>query len=376
MRRRLANIVRLGVKELRSLRSDPVLSFFILYTFTYAVYTVAKNANFEVSNAAVAVVDEDRSELSRRLAGTLLPPYFKAAEEIGAGEVDRALDNGRFVFVLDIPPKFESDLLAGRHPALQLNVDATAMTQAGNGAVYIQNIVTTEALEFAQRHEGGAAAPIDLVVRAKFNPNLQSHWFNAVMQIINNITMLSVILCGAALIREREHGTIEHLLVMPVTPGEIMLAKIWANGLVIVVAATLSLRLVVEGLLQVPVSGSLALFVVGAVIYEISVTTLGILLATVAGSMPQFSLLVMPVIVAMNLLSGSTTPMDSMPAWLQTILYVSPAVHFVSFAQAVLYRGAGLDIVWPQLAAMAAIGALFLGASLLRFRAAIASFQA
>jgi ABC-2 type transport system permease protein len=375
MRRRLSNIVRLGVKELRSLRADPVLSFFILYTFTYAVYTVAKNANFEVSNAAVAIVDEDRSELSRRLAGALLPPYFKTAQEISAAEVDRALDNGRFVFVLDIPPKFESDLLAGRHPALQLNVDATAMTQAGNGAVYIQNIVTVEALKFAQRREGGGAAPIDLVVRAKFNPNLQSHWFNAVMQIINNITMLSVILCGAALIREREHGTIEHLLVMPVTPGEIMLAKIWANGLVIVVAATLSLRLVVEGLLQVPVTGSLALFVAGAVVYEISVTALGILLATIAGSMPQFSLLVMPVIVAMNLLSGSTTPMDSMPAWLQTILYVSPAVHFVSFAQAVLYRGAGLAIVWPQLAAMAGTGVLFLGVSLLRFRAAIASFQ-
>jgi ABC-2 type transport system permease protein len=376
MRRRLANILRLGVKELRSLRADPVLSFFILYTFTYAVYTVAENANFEVSNAAVAIVDEDRSELSRRLAGALLPPYFKGAEEIGAGDVDRALDNGRFVFVLDIPPKFESDLLAGRQPALQLNVDATAMTQAGNGAVYIQNIVTAEALKFAQRHEGAAATPIDFVVRAKFNPNLQSHWFNAVMQIINNITMLSVILCGAALIREREHGTIEHLLVMPVTPGEIMLAKIWANGLVIVVAATLSLLLVVEELLQVPIAGSLALFVAGAVVYEISVTALGILLATVAGSMPQFSLLVMPVIVVMNLLSGSTTPMDSMPDWLQTILQVSPAVHFVSFAQGVLYRGAGLDIVWPPLAAMAGIGALFLGVSLLRFRAAIASFQA
>ncbi|HUL09615.1 MAG TPA: ABC transporter permease [Candidatus Acidoferrum sp.] len=374
--RRLANIVQLGIKELRSLRADPVLSLFILYTFTYAVYTVAKNANFEVSNAAVAVVDEDRTELSRRLAGALLPPYFKGAAEIDAGEVDRALDNGRFVFVLDIPPQFESDLLAGRHPALQLNVDATAMTQAGNGAVYIQNIVTAEALKFAQRHEGGVAEPIDLVVRAKFNPNLQSHWFNAVMQIINNITMLSVILCGAALIREREHGTIEHLLVMPVTPAEIMLAKVWANGLVIVTAATLSLLLVVEQLLQVPVAGSLALFVAGAAVYEVSVTALGILLATVAGSMPQFSLLVMPVIVVMNLLSGSTTPMESMPAWLQAVLQVSPAVHFVSFAQAVLYRGAGLAIVWPQLVAMAGIGALFLGVSLLRFRTAIASFQA
>jgi len=372
---RLGNVYRLGVKELRSLRADPVLSLFILYTFTYAVYAVATGQKFEVSDAAVAVVDEDHSELSHRIAGALLPPYFKAAQEIDASEIDRAMDQGRFVFVLDIPPDFESDLRSGRQPAIQLNVDATAMTQAGNGAVYIQNIVTQEVLAFRQRREGGAPSPVDLVVRAKFNPNLQSHWFNSVMQIINNITMLSVILCGAALIREREHGTIEHLLVMPVTPGEIMLAKIWANGLVIVVAATLSLRLVVQGLLAVPVAGSLALFVAGAVVYEISVTALGILLATVTRSMPQFSLLVMPVIVVMNLLSGSTTPMDSMPAWLQTILHISPAVHFVSFAQAVLYRGAGLDIVWPPLAAMAATGALFLGASLLRFRAAIASFQ-
>ena len=376
MRRRLANILRLGVKELRSLRADPVLSLFILYTFTYAVYTVSKNVSFEVADAAVAVVDEDRSELSRAIADALLPPHFKPPQEIDAGTVDAALDAGRFVFVLDFPPDFESDVLAGKKPALQLNVDATAMTQAGNGAVYIENIVMQEALERMQRHEGTVASPVDIVVRAKFNPNLQSHWFNSVMQIIENITMLSVILCGAALIREREHGTIEHLLVMPVTPAEIMLAKIWANGLIILVAAVLSLQIVVRLLLQVPVAGSLALFIAGAMVYQVSVTGLGILLATVARSMPQFSLLVMPVIVVMNLLSGAMTPMDSMPGWLQAILQVSPAVHFVSFAQAVLYRGAGLAIVWPQLAAMAGISALFLGVSLLRFRAAIASFQA
>jgi ABC-2 type transport system permease protein len=375
MRRSLANVLRLGVKELRSLRADPVLSLFILYVFTYAVYAVAKDVSFEVSNAAVAVVDEDRSELSRAIADALLPPHFKPPEEIGAGAIDAALDSGRFVFILNFPPDFESDLLAGRRPALQLNVDATAMTQAGNGAVYIQNVVAAEVLKFVRQREGGAAAPIDLVVRAKFNPNLQSHWFGSVMQIIENITMLSVILCGAALIREREHGTIEHLLVMPVTPGEIMLAKVWANGLIILVAAILSLQFVVRLLLQVPVAGSLGLFAVGAMIYQVSVTGLGILLATVTRSMPQFSLLVMPVIIVMNLLSGAMTPMESMPEWLRTILQISPAVHFVSFAQAVLYRGAGLGIVWPQLAAMAAIGALFLGVSLVRFRAAIASFQ-
>jgi ABC-2 type transport system permease protein len=217
--------------------------------------------------------------------------------------------------------------------------------------------------------------PISVVVRALFNPNLKSAWFTAVMQVINNVTMLAVILTGAALIREREHGTIEHLLVMPVTPIEIMLAKIWANGLVIVVAATLSLLIVVERLLAVPIAGSVGLFVAATVIYLFSVTALGILIATVSTSMAQFGLIVMPVLIMMNLLSGSTTPMESMPAWLQNVMQLSPAPHFVSLSQAVLYRGADLALVWPQLAALAAIGAAFFAIAAVRFRKALLQGQ-
>lgn len=373
--RRLDTIFRLGIKELRSLRADLAMVFLILYTFTVAVYTVATGQKFEVDNAAVAVVDDDRSELSRDIRHALLPPYFKPAVQIGADEVDRALDTGRFMFVLEIPPKFESDVLSQRRPSVLLNIDATAMSQAGNGAVYIQNIVAQQVLAFSQRREGGSATPVDLVVRARFNPNLQSSWFTSVMQVINNVTMLSVILAGAALIREREHGTIEHLLVMPVTPTEIMLAKIWSNGLVIVVASVLSLAIVVQKLLGVPIAGSLVLFTVGAVLYQVSVTSLGLLVATFTGSMPQFSLLVLPILIVMNLLSGSTTPMESMPAWLQAAMQISPSTHFVAFAQATLYRGAGTATVWPYLAALAGISVAFLAVSLLRFRTAIASYQ-
>jgi ABC-2 type transport system permease protein len=373
--RRLDTIFRLGIKELRSLRADLALVFLILYTFTVAVYTVATGQKFEVENAAVAVVDDDRSELSRDIRHALLPPYFKPAVQIGADEVDRALDTGRFMFVIEIPPKFESDVLAARRPSVLLNIDATAMSQAGNGAVYIQNIVAQQVLAYTQRRESGSATPVDLVVRARFNPNLQSSWFTSVMQVINNVTMLSVILAGAALIREREHGTIEHLLVMPVTPTEIMLAKIWSNGLVIVVASVLSLAIVVQKLLGVPIAGSLALFTVGAVLYQVSVTSLGLLIATFTGSMPQFSLLVLPILIIMNLLSGSTTPMESMPAWLQAVMQISPSTHFVAFAQATLYRGAGTATVWPYLAALAVISVGFLAVSLLRFRTAIASYR-
>ena len=375
MRRSLANIYRLGIKELRSLRNDPVLVFLILWAFTFIVYSVAKGEKFEVQQASVAIVDEDQSAVSRRIGAAIQQPFFREPVTIEAADIDKAMDLGQYVFVLEIPPNFEADILAQRRPTIQIDVDATAMSQAGNGAVYLQNIISRELRSFLQKSDEGDLLPIDLVVRTKFNPNAESVWFTSVMQVINNITMLSVILCGAALIREREHGTIEHLLVMPVTPIDIMLSKIWANGLVIVVSALLSFFLIVGWLLQVPIAGSITLFIAGAVVYQFSVTALGIVLATFTTSMQQFGLRVIPVLIAMNLLSGSSTPLESMPEWLQNVMQASPSTHFVSFAQAVLYRGAGFEIVWQKLLAMALIGAAFFGVALLRFRQSVMTAQ-
>ena len=369
----LANIYRLGVKEIYSLLRDPVLMGLIFYTFTFAIYTVAHGVQTELRNASIAIVDEDRSVLSTRIAGAFLPPYFKPPAMIDLRAMDPGMDAGQYTFVLDIPPEFEADVLAGRHPVLQLNVDATAMTIAGNGASYISSIVNAELLKFVSRSSGAVRLPVDLQVRAKYNPNLDSTWFMAVMQIINNLTILAIILSGAAVIREREHGTLEHLLVMPVTSSEIMLAKIWANGLIIVLAAVLSLQVVVQGLLGVPIAGSIALFALGAAVYLFAVTAMGITLSTVATTMPQFGLLSIPVFVVMNLLSGGITPLESMPPALQQAVQVLPSTHFIKFAQAVLYRGAGVEIVWPQLLATAGIGAAFFAFGLVRFRATLAS---
>jgi ABC-2 type transport system permease protein len=188
------------------------------------------------------------------------------------------------------------------------------------------------------------------------------------MAIINDVTMLAVILAGAAIVREREHGTMDHLLVMPLTPFEIAMSKIWSNALVITVAVGLSLTVVVRGLLGVPIAGSILLFLAGVVIYLFFATAIGIFLGTVARSMPQLGLLYMLVVIPMNMLSGSNTPLESMPPFLRTVMQASPSTHFVSFAQAILYRGAGFDTVWPQFLAVAMIGGLFLGLALLRFR--------
>jgi ABC-2 type transport system permease protein len=283
------------------------------------------------------------------------------------------MDTGRYTFILDIPPDFEADVLASRRVALQLNVDATAMTQAGHGANYIKHIIDQELGAFLDTRDDTNANAVQLVLRARFNPNLQSRWFLAVMQLVNMITLMAVILTGAALIREREHGTIEHLLVLPLRPAEIMIAKVWANGLVIVVAATLSLYLLVQGVLEVPIAGSVPLFVAGTAVYLFSVTALGIFLATLARTMPQFGLLAFPVFMVMNLLSGGTTPLESMPRILQYVMQLAPSTHFVAFAQGILYRGAGLEVVWTSLVAISVIGAVFFAAALRRFRISVDS---
>ena len=368
----LQNIYRLIIKELRSIRADPMMLVLVGYAFSVAVYTVATGASTEARDLTIGVVDEDQSDLSGRLLGALNPPLIKRSVLISAKEIDSNLDDGRLVFVLEIPPRFEKDLLSGRQASMQLNIDATAMSQAGNGAVYIENIIAQEVAKFLTGTEAAPRTPVKFVVNAKFNPNLYSSWFSSVMQVINNITMLAVILTGAALIREREQGTVEHLLVMPIVPAEIMLAKIIANALVILVAAGLSLVFVVQAWLKVPIAGSLTLFLAGGALYAFTVAALGILLGTQTTSMGQFGLLAIPVLVIMQLLSGGATPMESMPVWLQYVMrIISPTPHFVAFAQAVLYRGADLAIVWPWLLAMAAIGSVYFAFSLRRFRRVI-----
>lgn len=368
----LLDLWRLSIKELASLRHDPVMLGLIVYALSVAVVTVATGVKLEVVGAQVAVVDRDRSDLSRRIVDALAAPYFKPPVEVEPSAAARGMDMGRWGFVLEFPPRFEADTLAGRAPTMAMSIDATAMVQAGNGAILVQNIVANEVAAWARTKGLDAALPISVVPRVRFNPNVEGRWFNAIMQLVNSITILSIILVGAAVIREREHGTIEHLLVMPVGAVEIALAKVLANGAVILVATLASMELVVRWWLGVPIGGSRLTFALGTVIYLFSTTSLGILIATVAGSMPQFGLMAIPVFTTMLLLSGNMTPLESMPAVLQWGMHASPSVWFVQFSQALLYRDAGLDIVWPQLVVMAGLGAVFLWAATRRFHAMLA----
>jgi ABC-2 type transport system permease protein len=366
--RRAANIYWLGLKELRSFLQDYVLLGLVIYAFSLAVILQARSFSQELHNASIAVVDEDHSELSRRITAAFLPPLFQRPQLIAERDIVPSMNKGRYTFVIDIPPNFQRDVLARRRPAIQVDVDATAMVQAGLGSRDAQQIISDEISNFVSRAERTPLSSVNLAVRIVFNPNITTAWFTSVMAIINNVTMLAIILAGAALVREREHGTMDHLLVMPLTPFEIAMSKVWANGLVITVAVGFSLYIVVRTILGVPIAGSIPLFMVGVAIYLFFATAIGIFLGTVARSMPQLGLLFMLVFLPMNMLSGSNTPLESMPPWLATAMQVSPSTHFVSFAQSILYRGAGIDVVWPQFLAVALIGGLFFGLAIQRFR--------
>ena len=367
------NILHLGVKEFWSLFRDPIMLLLIAYAFTASIYSTASALPDSLHNAPIAIVDEDQSPLSLRIFNAFQPPLFVPPRLVSREEMDARMDAGLDTFALNIPPNFQQDVLAGRSPRIQLNTDATRVGQAFTGSGYVQAIVQGEVQAWLQRYRSGLQVPVDVEERLRFNPNLSRSWFGAVVALIDMITMLSVLLTGAALIRERERGTVEHLLVMPVTPFELMTSKIWSMGLVVLVASAVSMVVIVEGLLGVPIEGSRALFLCGAALHVVAATSLGMFLATFARTMPQFALLMILVLLPLQMLSGGLTPRESMPEWVQQIMLAAPTTHIVMLSQGILFRGAGLEAVWPQFLALAMIGAALFAVALARFRKTIGS---
>ncbi|WDQ14888.1 ABC transporter permease [Rhodopirellula sp. P2] len=371
--RTLRNIFWLTFKELRSLRHDKMLIALLLFALTFSVYSQATGISTEVHHASIGIVDEDRTTLSHRIAAAFFPPYFNEPVIIAAAEVEPLMNKDKLMFVINIPAGFESDAIAGRHPEIQVNIDATAVMQANIGATYIQNIVNSEINRFVSGTDESIELPARLVARRAFNPNGDPTWFSGITAIIDQVTLLTIVLTGAALIREREHGTIEHLLVMPLTSFDIAVSKVCANGLVILLAVMLSLWLVVETLLEVPIAGSRLLLLSGIALYLFFATAMGIFLGTLSGSMAQFALLVLLTVLPLQMLSGAITPIESQPDWLQPITYFFPSRHFVGFSQSIVFRGATLKDVCEQFVATAALGMTCFLASLALFRRSIAT---
>lgn len=366
--KRLINIFWLAGKELKSVLGDPVMVILILWSFVIAVMLEASGAGDTVYNAAIAIVDEDSSSLSRQITDALGPPWFQVPVMLAPGQVATEMDAGRIMFVLSFPPGFEADVIAGLAPVAQLDVDATAVSQAQLGTDYISNILASETRAFLTGSPDAPKAALELELRRAFNPNGNPVWFKAISSLLNQLSLLTIALTGAAMLREREKGTIEHLMVMPLTPFEIALSKVLANVVVVLAAFTLSLIFVVQELLQVPVAGSVPLLLAGTTIYLAAAAAIGMFLGTMARSMAQFALLVIMVIIPIIMLSGGMGAIESQPDMVQRLTNALPSRHFLAFAKAVVFRGAGPSAVWLELSLMAGLGLAFFVASLAMFR--------
>ncbi|SMX48866.1 ABC transporter permease [Maliponia aquimaris] len=366
--RRLTNIYWLAGKELKSVLGDPVMVILILWSFVVAVMLEANGAGDTVHNAAIAILDEDASALTRQLTDALGPPWFQPPVMISPERMTAEMDAGRIMFILSFPPGFEADVIAGLMPAAQLDVDATAVSQAQLGTDYIANILTSETRAFLSGSPDASEPALRLELRRAFNPNGNPVWFKAMSSLLNQLSLLTIALTGAAMLREREQGTIEHLMVMPLTPFEIALSKVLANVVVVLAAFTLSLIFIVQGVLQVPVAGSVPLLLAGTAVYLAAAAAIGMFLGTMARSMAQFALLVIMVIIPIIMLSGGMGAIESQPDIVQRLTTVLPSRHFLAFAKAVVFRGAGVSAVWFELSLMAGLGLAFFLASLALFR--------
>ena len=372
MMRTFLNIYNLSIKELKTLFYDKVMVLLVIYSFTFAIYIGGTQTSTELRNASIAFVDSDKSTLSTRIIDSFMKPRFNTPVMISYNDVNANLDSGYYTFIILIPANFEKDVLAGKSPDILANIDATRMTQAGIGSGYIQSIITQEVQTFLKGTYDSTVNP-KIVSRYKYNPNLTSMWFGSINEIINNIVMISILLSGAALVREREHGTIEHLMVMPLRAFEIMLSKILSTCLVVLVCVSFSLLVVIELILKIPLSGSVPLYLLCTFLVLFATTSMGVFMGTIVKNMPQLGMIFILAILPLMLLSGSITPYESMPMILQELMKLMPTSHFVDLSQAILFKGAGLSIIWEKMLIIFIIGVVFFVSTLALFKRSLDS---
>ncbi|MBX3236037.1 MAG: ABC transporter permease [Nitrospiraceae bacterium] len=362
-------------KELLQLFRDLPLMGFLVYSFTVSVYITGTGLQTQLRNAGLLIHDSDRSLSSRELVGRFHAPYFRFDGELTReAEAFERLDGGWSMLVLEIPPRFHEALAAGESASLQVLVDTTNAPQGLSAAGYASRIVGQFAQEAASKRIGlgdGTAAAGPMVVsdhRVWYNQDQNETWFESISHLLRMITIFAMLLPAAALVREKERGTVEQLLVSPLTPFQIMFPKVVAMTLVILVATAVALFGVMQPIFGVPIRGSSPLLFALTALFVVATAGMGIFAATLARNQAQVGMLTLLVVAPMLLLSGILTPLESMPAWVGRLMMLSPLRYFVEIAHGILLKGTGLEVLWRQVLALTVLGGALFGFGLWRFR--------
>lgn len=364
------------VKEFLQLMRDTVLLVFIIYAFTADIYLAGSGVSVQLRDAAVYFLDNDKSESSRELLSRFRKPDFRVMGEVGdQREAESLLDQGKAMIFIDIPPSFQKKIISGEHTAVQMQVDTTNSVLGFLASSYGQQITGRFGLETAMERiglaggSGSANVPVILDEhRVWFNPNQNDSWFMSISELLTIVTLFSVLLPGAAMVREKERGTVEQLLVSPLSSFQIMFPKVLSMTTVILIGSAISILFIIKGVFHIPLKGSMPLFFAITTLYVFTTAGLGLFISTIARNLAQVGMMTVLVFVPMLFLSGAWTPPEAMPAWMRTVMYLSPLHYYIETGFGILLKGAGIRLLWNEILGMALLGSIIFGMGMWRFR--------
>ena len=371
----LQQVAVLSMKEIKQLLRDRALFIYTVYIFTANIIIAAGGASNELRDSPVRVHDADRSAESRDLIYSFQPPRFRLAGEVDSpAQALRLLDRGEAQMVLDIPADFSASLRRQQPTHVQALIDTSQANTGYLASSYAARIIARYSEGWAERNiirAGGDPRHLPAVrneLRVWYNAGLNDKWFNTISELLTMVTVACILLPAAAMIREKERGTLEQLLVSPLTPLQIMLSKLLSMMLVMLCGTAVAVFGIMMPLYGVPFVGSVPLFFLLTALYAFTNAGLGLAAATFARNSAQVGLVVLLMVMPIVMLSGTWTPMESMPAWLRALMFFSPLRHFIEVAYGILLRGAGIGVLWDSVLAMAAIGVALFALGLARFR--------
>jgi ABC-2 type transport system permease protein len=359
----LLRIRRMVAKEIRQLLRDPMSKRMIfgapiiqLLLFGYAV-------NTDVRNVSTFLVDHDRTAESRRLVDAFTASgYFRVVgRSDDPRDLGRALDHGSAKVGLEIPPRFAADVAAGRAPAVQLIVDGANSNTATVAAGYATKITQAVSARVAVRAGVPLPNAVELHTRAWFNPSLESRVYNVPAVIGVIVLLMCLLLTALAVVREREVGTLEQLLVSPLSASELILGK----TIPVAGVAMVQLALVTTVALlwfDIPLRGSPLTLVLAAAMFIVAGLSFGLFISTISNTQQEAFLSMFLFLLPAIILSGFLYPVDTMPEFFRVLTLANPLRHFLFVVRAIFLKGSGLTELWPEfitLAAMASGGVLF-----------------
>lgn len=359
------------VKELRQLFRDPKTKRVIFVSPILQLILFGYAVNTDVRNVSLALVDHDRTAESRQLVDAFTASgYFRVVSQSDRpADLGAELDAGRAVVALQIPRNYAADLRAGRGPAVQLLVDGANSNTATVAQGYAAKITQELGVRLIAS-EGGALPGIDLRTRAWFNPSLESRVYNVPAVIGVIVLLMCLLLTSMAVVREREIGTLEQLLVSPLTAGELMLGKTIPVACVAMVQLTLVTTVALLWF-DVPFRGSAVALLLAAALFILAGLSLGLFISTISATQQEAFLAMFLFVLPAIILSGFLYPIETMPEIFQTLTLVNPLRHFLEIVRGIFLKGAGIEALWTQFATLLAMAVGGLTVATNRFRASL-----